>query len=74
MLAASLHLGTSYAAPLLKTAVQDVSPKVANDPRMWAFLGTGIGLVLLGGAFAGLTIAYSPLFTTIQLPCSRSAG
>lgn len=29
----------------------------AEDPSLWAYLGTAVALVLLGGAFAGLTIA-----------------
>lgn len=34
-------------------------PKVPKDASLWAYLGTAIALVLLGGAFAGLTIAYA---------------
>jgi hypothetical protein len=33
-------------------------PKSPNDPSLWVYLGTSAALVLLGGAFAGLTIAY----------------
>lgn len=29
-----------------------------DDPSMWVYLGTAVALVVLGGAFAGLTIAY----------------
>ncbi|KAF2472491.1 DUF21-domain-containing protein [Lindgomyces ingoldianus] len=32
-------------------------PKPAGDLGLWAYLGTAVALVLLGGAFAGLTIA-----------------
>lgn len=33
-------------------------PKDPDDPSLWIYLGTAMALVLLGGAFAGLTIAY----------------
>ena len=29
----------------------------AGNPTLWVYLGVAVGLVLLGGAFAGLTIA-----------------
>lgn len=32
--------------------------KSPDDPGMWAYLGVSVALVLLGGVFAGLTIAY----------------
>lgn len=32
-------------------------PKPADDPSLWIYLGVAAALVLLGGAFAGLTIA-----------------
>lgn len=32
--------------------------KKPNDPRLWIYLGVAVFLVLLGGIFAGLTIAY----------------
>ncbi|KAF2092547.1 DUF21-domain-containing protein, partial [Rhizodiscina lignyota] len=32
-------------------------PKPADSPSLWAYLGTAVALVLLGGVFAGLTIA-----------------
>lgn len=32
-------------------------PKAPGDPSLWAYLGVAAALVLLGGAFAGLTIA-----------------
>lgn len=31
--------------------------KTPNDPSLWLYLGVAAALVLLGGAFAGLTIA-----------------
>ncbi|KAK3064227.1 hypothetical protein LTS18_009031, partial [Coniosporium uncinatum] len=33
------------------------SPKDPKDASLWAYLGVAVALVLLGGAFAGLTIA-----------------
>ncbi|RDL36976.1 CBS-domain-containing protein [Venustampulla echinocandica] len=33
-------------------------PKAPDDPSLWAYLGVAAVLVLLGGAFAGLTIAF----------------
>jgi len=32
-------------------------PKSPNEPSLWIYLGVALVLVLLGGAFAGLTIA-----------------
>ncbi|KAF2713975.1 DUF21-domain-containing protein [Pleomassaria siparia CBS 279.74] len=48
------------AIPLFQRAVdvlENVEPKPATDPSLWVYLSTAIALVLLGGAFAGLTIA-----------------
>ncbi|KAF2791446.1 DUF21-domain-containing protein [Melanomma pulvis-pyrius CBS 109.77] len=39
------------------TVLEQVDPKPAEDPSLWIYLSTAIALVLLGGAFAGLTIA-----------------
>jgi hypothetical protein len=47
----------------------------SDDPSTWVYLGTAVALVLLGGAFAGLTIAYvvgglrlaSNSLTTVQI-------
>lgn len=33
-------------------------PKPTTDPRLWIYLAVAVALVLLGGIFAGLTIAY----------------
>lgn len=54
---AILHPTVSYAAPLLARAVEEDEGKSPDDPDLWVYLGTAIALVLLGGAFAGLTIA-----------------
>lgn len=45
------------AAPLAAPAVILMEGKDAQEPALWLYLGTAIALVLLGGAFAGLTIA-----------------
>jgi hypothetical protein len=44
-------------------------PQSPQDPSLWAYLGTAVALVLLGGAFAGLTIAYviPPPLTFIEV-------
>ena len=49
------------AAPLkelLRIADDDDTPKDPDDPSLWLYMGIALILVLLGGAFAGLTIAY----------------
>ena len=49
------------AAPIyissLLFAPGDPVPKAPSDPSLWIYLGIAAALVLLGGAFAGLTIA-----------------
>lgn len=44
-----------FAAPLLRVAKEEAHP--AEDASLWVYLGTAVALVLLGGVFAGLTIA-----------------
>jgi metal transporter CNNM len=59
LLFALTSIPLSYAAPLLRANEDDdVEPKPAADPSLWIYLGTAVALVLLGGVFAGLTIAY----------------
>ena len=36
---------------------QEEEPKSPEDPSLWIYLSVAAALVLLGGAFAGLTIA-----------------
>lgn len=62
LLAAVLHFEFANAVPLVAVAEEDINKKTANDPQLWIYLTIAIALVLLGGAFAGLTIAYEPLF------------
>ena len=48
------------AAPtrFLTFAEDDAEPPMSpKAPTLWIYLGVAVGLVLLGGAFAGLTIA-----------------
>lgn len=42
----------------VRTSEDEDLPKSPEDPTLWVYLGTAIALVLLGGIFAGLTIAY----------------
>jgi len=50
-----------HASPLglfsRRTHVLEEDPMPSNDPSLWIYLLIAIALVLLGGAFAGLTIA-----------------
>ena len=39
----------------------------ADSPTLWIYLGVAVGLVLLGGAFAGLTIALMGQVSDITL-------
>ena len=43
-------------SPTFRTFEED-TPKDAQDPTLWVYLSVALVLVLLGGAFAGLTIA-----------------
>ena len=45
-----------HASTFLFSTEKD-NPKHAQDPSLWLYLTTAAVLVLLGGAFAGLTIA-----------------
>jgi metal transporter CNNM len=63
LFAALASIPVSYAAPLLHLAKEkggdgEPEPKPADDPSLWLYLGTAVGLVVMGGIFAGLTIAY----------------
>ena len=65
----------SYAAPLLQLTKEhggddDLEPKPADDPSLWIYLGTAVALVLIGGVFAGLTIAY--VYTFFLLTAVRA--
>ncbi|KAI9835864.1 MAG: hypothetical protein M1819_001762 [Sarea resinae] len=55
------HLPYIRAAPLFQYGsilmADEPHSKKPDDPSLWIYLGTAVILVLLGGAFAGLTIA-----------------
>jgi metal transporter CNNM len=58
-----INLPLSYAAPLFSKSDSPIyrreepEPKSPDDPQLWVYLSVAIALVLLGGVFAGLTIA-----------------
>lgn len=59
-----LQIASVAAAPLadlshkhLPTVFKQAEEPDADDPSLWLYLGIAAILVLLGGAFAGLTIA-----------------
>ncbi len=62
---ARLFLYTFISLPLLRAAplrhgpvrIFDEAPMAPDQPTLWIYMAVAIGLVLLGGAFAGLTIA-----------------
>lgn len=60
------------AAPLFASsllAAEQDEGKAPDDPSLWIYLGVAAALVLLGGAFAGLTIALmGQVFTSGFLP------
>lgn len=46
-----------HVTSLLHEYAGEPEPKAPNDPSLWIYLAVAAALVLLGGAFAGLTIA-----------------
>lgn len=63
LLVGLIHAAVVCSAPLtrsFKTFESDVpdEPRSPEDATLWLYLGIALVLVLLGGAFAGLTIAY----------------
>jgi len=65
----------AHAAPLDRSpfvALKGGEGKPAEDPSLWAYLGTAVALVLLGGAFAGLTIAYALPSNYLLVKCTDS--
>jgi metal transporter CNNM len=58
------------AFPLVKRTVNVLGaplPKSPHNPDLWIYLGIAIALVLAGGVFAGLTIAYVLLLSTSDI-------
>lgn len=46
-----------HVSQLLYYSTEEPEPKDPDDPSLWIYLAVAAALVLLGGAFAGLTIA-----------------
>ena len=44
---------------IVNALAEEELPKSPNDASLWLYLGVAVGLVLAGGVFAGLTIAYA---------------
>lgn len=72
------HAPLAYALPFVTRSfekTEEDGPKSASDPDLWINLTVAFALVVLGGAFAGLTIALmgqeyaiSITFTELTLP------
>ncbi|KAF2482313.1 hypothetical protein BDY17DRAFT_317058 [Neohortaea acidophila] len=65
LLSKALFLPLASAIPLspfrrdvIATGDDPDAPKSTDDPNLWLYLGIAVALVLLGGVFAGLTIAF----------------
>lgn len=60
----------AHAAPLfvanLANTQEEPEGKSPDDPNLWLYLGVAAFLVVLGGAFAGLTIALMGQVSSIQ--------
>ena len=73
LLVGLIHVVVVCSAPItksLKTFESDVpEPKSPEDATLWIYLGIALVLVLLGGAFAGLTIAYVRHSTATESSC-----
>ncbi|KAL8753810.1 MAG: hypothetical protein Q9199_004779 [Rusavskia elegans] len=79
---ARLFLYAFISLPLLRAAplrngpihVFEESPKSPSKPTLWIYMAVAIGLVLLGGAFAGLTIALMGQQDEIYLQVIKTSG
>ncbi|KAL8845434.1 MAG: hypothetical protein Q9176_000070 [Flavoplaca citrina] len=79
---ARLFLYAFISLPLLRAAplrngsihVFEEPPMAPSKPTLWIYLAVAIGLVLLGGAFAGLTIALMGQQDEIYLQVIRTSG
>lgn len=60
LLAGTCHVARIIAMPIAGTTImkEKNGSRSPDDPELWIFLVTAVLLVLIGGAFAGLTIAY----------------
>ena len=52
-----LRAAPTHFTPFSVSATDEPEPIPADNPTLWIYLTVAVGLVLLGGAFAGLTIA-----------------
>lgn len=76
---ARLFLYAFISLPLLRAAplrngpihVFEENPVSPSQPTLWIYMAVAIGLVLLGGAFAGLTIALMGQVRIAFFPTSR---
>ena len=59
-------------SPIFHTFEED-APKDSQDPTLWVYLSVALALVLLGGAFAGLTIALMGQVSELLEPHTKSA-
>jgi metal transporter CNNM len=65
----------AHAAPFDRppfVTLKEGEGKPGEDPSLWVYLGTAVALVLLGGAFAGLTIAYALPSNYLLIKCTGS--
>lgn len=51
-----LRAAPTFLSPYIKTTAEE-PPLTPKGPALWIYLSVAVVLVLLGGAFAGLTIA-----------------
>lgn len=52
-----LHAAPQFRGPFNVFAEDEEPPMSPDKPTLWIYLAVAVALVLLGGAFAGLTIA-----------------
>lgn len=64
-----LHAAPQLRGPFHAFADDEEPPMSPNKPTLWIYLAVAVALVLLGGAFAGLTIALMG-----QVICNAIAG
>lgn len=55
-------------APFRVLSENEEPPISPDSPTLWIYLAVAVGLVLLGGAFAGLTIALMGQVSVLYLP------
>ena len=60
-------LALPFASSSALTITEDEDGKSPEDASLWLYLGIALALVLLGGLFAGLTIAYVSNFLFLEV-------